>query len=171
MSAAHHQDTAEDAKYCCGCRMTKRLEHFHCNRSKPDGRQTYCKVCQNQRVRDSKQGSSDDEEEHASSTSAAPFAAHASSTSLYVMYNDRLPCEYKVGRSKCVELRRNDLQNSHNFAMVLIATFPDAGWAEGLVHDRLAHARVRSGSGREWFAVPLGDILLAIGRALEQRAH
>ena len=49
-----------------------------------------------------------------------------------------------------------------------MATFPGAGYAEGLVHDRLAHSRVNEGPGREWFSASLSDVLHAIGRVLEQ---
>ena len=83
------------------------------------------------------------------------------------MANSRIPGEYKVGRSKCAEQRREDLQNGQNFRMEVVATFPGNGYAEGLVHDRLAHSRVSEGPGREWFAASLSDVLHAIGRVLE----
>ena len=88
-------------------------------------------------------------------------------TDLYVMRNFRIAGEYKIGRSKCIQQRRGDLQESQNFQMVLVATFPRMGWAEALVHHRLAYSRVRVGPGREWFAAPLSEILFAVGRALE----
>ena len=72
-----------------------------------------------------------------------------------------------MGRSKGVEQRREDLQNGQNFTMKIVATFPGAGYAEGSVHDRLAHSRVSEGPGREWFRASLSDILHAIGRILE----
>ena len=66
-----------------------------------------------------------------------------------------------------MEQRCENLQNGQNFKMVIVATFPGAGYAEGLVHDRLAHSRVSEGPGREWLRASLSDILHAIGRVLE----
>ena len=83
------------------------------------------------------------------------------------MANSRIPGEYKVGRSKGVEQRREDLQNGQNFRMEVVATFPGNGYAEGSVHDRLAHLRVSEGPGREWFRASLSDVLHAVGRAVE----
>ena len=83
------------------------------------------------------------------------------------MTNPRIPGEYKVGRSKGVGQRREDMQNGQNFKMVIVATFPGAGYAEGSVHDRLAHSRVNEGPGREWFRASLSDVLHVVGRALE----
>ena len=85
------------------------------------------------------------------------------------MTNPRIPGEYKVGRSKGVEQRREDMHNSQNFRMIIVATFPGAGYAEGLVHDRLAHSRVHEVPGREWFWASLSDILHAVGRAVESK--
>jgi len=51
--------------------------------------------------------------------------------------------------------------------MEVVATFPGNGYAEGWVHDRLAHSRVNEGPGREWFRASLSDVLHAVGRALE----
>lgn len=36
-------------KTCGGCGKPKPLEDFHCNKVKPDGRQTQCKLCMNER--------------------------------------------------------------------------------------------------------------------------
>ena len=118
-----------------------------------DGKQFYCKPCQNKRNQESRlrraarseecsSGSSEGSEE---STEAVPAGYD-----LYVMTNSRIPDEYKVGRSKGVEQRREDMQNGQNFKMVVVATFPGAGYAEGLVHDRLAHSRPGPSCTREW---------------------
>ena len=154
-------------KFCPSCNASKPLTEHHMSRARPDGKQAYCKLCQNRQNRESRlrraagseESSSEDSEE---STEAVP-AGH----DLYLMTNPRIPGEYKVGRSKCVEQRREDLQNGQNFKIAVMATFPGAGWAEGLVHDRLAHSRVHEGAGREWFAASLSDVLHAVGRALE----
>ena len=50
-----------------------------------------------------------------------------------------------------------------------MATFPAAGYAEGEVLDRLAHARVMEGTGREWVKAGLSEILHAVGTAVEQQ--
>ena len=155
-------------KHCPDCDAFKPLSDYHMNRARADGKQIYCKTCHTKRNRESQlrrgarkeeSGSSEDSED---GTEAVPAGYD-----LYVMTNPRIPCEYKVGRSKGVEQRREDLQNGQNFKMVIVATFPGAGYAEGSVHDRLAHSRVHEGPGREWFAASLSDVLHAIGRVLE----
>ena len=134
-----------------------------------DGKQSYCKSCQNKRNRESRlrRAASGEESSEGSEGSEDSHEAVPAGYDLYVMTNPRIPGEYKVGRSKGVEQRREDLQESQNFTMVIVATFPGAGYAEGSVHDRLAHSRVHEGPGREWFRASLSDILHAVGRALE----
>jgi hypothetical protein len=157
----------EDAKYCNDCSMSRRLEDFHVCRSSADGKQRYCKECLRKRVNGNRQTRAERGEEESSSSEGEEGPEENTTSNLYVMRNSRIEGEYKVGRSKCIQQRRGDLQESQNFQMVLVATFPRAGWVEGLVHHRLAYARVRVGPGREWFAAPLSEILFAIGRALE----
>jgi len=132
-----------------------------------DGKQSYCKPCQNKRNQESRLRRAARSGECSSEDSEDGTEAVPTGYDLYVMTNPRIPCEYKVGRSKGVEQRREDLQNGQNFKMVVVATFPGAGYAEGLVHDRLAHSRVNEGPGREWFGASLSDILHAVGRAVE----
>ena len=160
------QDSTD--KFCAGCNSFKQLTDYHKNRTLASGRQHYCKTCQNKRNRESQlrrgakseeSGRSEDSEE---STEVVPTGYD-----LYVMTNPRILGEYKVGRSKGVESRRENLQNGQNFKMVVVATFPGAGYAEGSVHDRLVHSRVSEGPGREWFRASLSDILHAVGRAVE----
>ena len=138
------------------------------NRAMADGRQRYCKPWQNRRNRESRR-TARSEGSRSSSNEFSDFGTEAipAGYDLYVITNPRIPGEYKVGRSKGVEQRREDLQNGQNFKMVIVATFPGAGYAEGLVHDRLAHSRVHEGAGREWFRASLSDILHAVGRAVE----
>ena len=131
------------------------------NRAMADGRQHYCKTCQNRRSRESRRATRNEESSSEEGAEVAPAGNH-----LYVMTNPRIPGEYKVGRSRTVEQRREDLQNGQNFTMKVVATFPGNGYAERLVHDRLAHLRVSEGPGREWFRASLSDILHAIGRVL-----
>jgi len=162
------QASQEDTKHCNDCSMSKRLEEFHVCRSSADGRQRYCKECLRKRVNENRQTRAAASEGEESSSEGGEESPEGNTTNLYVMRNSRIEGEYKIGRSKCIQQRRGDLQESQNFRMVLVAFFPTAGWAEGLVHHRLAHARVRVGPGREWFAAPLGEILFAVGRILEE---
>ena len=157
-------------KYCKRCEAYKPLAEYHVNRTMADGRQVWCKICQNRANRETQlrraarsEASSHSEDSEESTGSEAVPAGY----DLYVLTNPRIPGEYKVGRSKGVEQRREDLQNGQNFRMEVVATFPGNGYAEGSVHDRLAHSRVSEGPGREWFRASLSDILHAIGRVLE----
>ena len=155
-------------KYCPSCTAFKPIADYHMNRATADGRQRYCKPCQNRRCRESRRATRS-EGSRSSSSEISDFGTEAipAGYDLYVITNPRIPGEYKVGRSKGVEQRRDDLQNGQNFRMEVVATFPGNGYAEGLVHGRLAHSRVHEGAGREWFRASLSDVLHAIGRVLE----
>ena len=137
------------------------------NRTMADGRQRYCKPCQNKRNRESRRATRSEESSSSSEISDFGTEAVPAGYDLYVLTNPRIKGEYKVGRSKGVEQRCEDLQNGQNFRMEVVATFPGNGYAEGLVHSRLAHSRVHEGAGREWFSASLSDILHAVGRVLE----
>ena len=154
------QDSTD--KFCQSCSAFKPISEYHMNRTMADGKQRYCKSCQNRRCRESRRATKSEESSNEEGTEVVPAG-----NDLYIMRNTRIPGEYKVGRSKTVEQRREDLQNGQNFRMEIVATFPGAGYAEGLVHDRLAHSRVHEGAGREWFRASLSDILHAVGRAIE----
>ena len=149
-------------KFCPSCTAFKPITDYHMNRATADGRQRYCKPCQNRRSRESRRATRSEE-----SGSEESAEVRQNGSNLYVMANSRIPGEYKVGRSKGVEQRREDLQNGQNFRTVIVATFPGAGYAEGSVHDRLAYSCVNEGPGREWFWASLSDVLHAVGRALE----
>ena len=159
------QDSTD--KFCPSCNASKPLTEYHMSRARPDGKQTYCKLCQNRQKRESRLRKAAGSEESSSEGSEESTEAVPAGYDLYVMTNPRIPGEFKVGRSKGVEQRREDLQNAQNFRMVVVATFPGAGYAEGSVHDRLVHSRVHEGPGREWFRASLSDILHAVGRAVE----
>ena len=155
-------------KHCPDCDAFKPLSDYHMNRARADGKQIYCKLCHTKRNRESQlRRGARNEESGSSEGSEDSTEAVPAGYDLYILTNPRLRGEYKVGRSKGVEQRREDLQNGQNFRMVIVATFPGAGFAEGLVHGRLAHSRVYEGAGREWFRASLSDILHAIGKVLE----
>ena len=59
------------------------------------------------------------------------------------------------------------MQQSQNYYIEIVASFPRVGNAEGLVLDRLAYACVKEGPGREWVRASLSEILHAIGIAVE----
>ena len=72
---------------------------------------------------------------------------------LYIMKCSFDNTAVKVGRTRDVEKRRQQLQSCHNFVLELVAIFPDAGHLETAVHTALAPRRSCQGSGREWFMV------------------
>ena len=71
----------------------------------------------------------------------------------------------KLGRSSDVERRRTELQRSHPFRLITVATFPGAGHLEANVHLAL-HAHLVDGPGREWFDVSASDAIHAIAIAM-----
>ena len=87
---------------------------------------------------------------------------------LYVFGNSRLPGILKVGRSKDVEKRRRELQQSQPFHIITHAVFAKAGGVEHRVHQALAEFRV-DGAGREWFEVSLERALTEIGKCLDKK--
>ena len=87
---------------------------------------------------------------------------------LYVFGNSRLPGILKVGRSKDVEKRRRELQQSQPFHIITHAVFTRAGGIEYRVHQALAEFRV-DGAGREWFEVSLERALTEIGKCLDKK--
>ena len=72
---------------------------------------------------------------------------------LYIMKYGFDDTVVKIGRTRDVEKRRQQLQGCHNFVMEVVAIFPDAGHLESVAHTALAPRRSCQGSGREWFAV------------------
>ena len=87
---------------------------------------------------------------------------------LYIMHNNRIPGEYKIGRTNNVEQRRLELGKCMNFEMVVLATFPLWGHMETEIKRMLEPRRVKMGTGREWFKCSLSEILHTVGIALSQ---
>ena len=94
-------------------------------------------------------------------------SAASTQDDLYIMSNDRLPGEYKIGRSKAVSNRQRDLQGSHNFRMIVHAVFPGSGHIETRVHSLLSDYHLTDLPGHEWFEAPLSTIMGAVSAALE----
>ena len=113
------QASQEDTKHCNDCSMSRRLEEFHVCRSSADGRQRYCKECLRKRVNGHRQTRAERGEEE-SSSEGGEESPEENITDLYVMRNSRIGGKYKIGRSKAVQQRRGDLQESQNFQMVLV---------------------------------------------------
>ena len=87
---------------------------------------------------------------------------------LYIMQNNRIPNEYKIGRTSNVGQRRLELGKCMNFEMVVLATFPFWGHLETDIKRRLEPHRVKMGTGREWFKCSLSEIMHTVGIALSE---
>ena len=138
--------------------------------------QRYCKECtyeyhKERREKRKRQDDSDSESDGEPSgpdpsgpdPSAAPSAPRA--PDLYIFANSLIPGMVKIGRSNDVERRRVELQRSHPFRLITVATFPGAGHLEANVHLAL-HAHLVDGPGREWFSVAASDAIHAIAIAM-----
>ena len=60
----------------------------------------------------------------------------------------------KIGRTSDVAYRLRTLEESHNFRLVLVASFPGYGHLERIVHKRWSAYRSVEGAGSEWFNAP-----------------
>ena len=88
-------------KFCPSCNAFKPLTDYHMNRAMADGRLNYCKPCRTRQNRESRRVARSEE-----SSSEESAEVRLDTSNLYVMTNPRIPGEYKVGRSKGVEQRR-----------------------------------------------------------------
>ena len=89
---------------------------------------------------------------------------------LYVMQNNRILDEVKIGRFIDPEKRRRRLQTSRNYSINSLAIFLSAGTMEGVVHDILAYCREQDVPGREWFRCSTQAAFCAIGGALARKS-
>ena len=100
---------------------------------------------------------------------ALPDTGSTAQDCLYVLRYDFDPCGtmgLKIGRAACVETRVRQLEASHNFRLVVLATFPGLGCLESRIHSLLSESRAREGRGREWFCAPLDNVLHTIALAM-----
>ena len=81
---------------------------------------------------------------------------------LYVMQNNRIPNELKVGRSHDPNQRSKELGRSHNFRMDVLRVYHACGNLEATVHKRLKARQVSEGDGQEWFQIDLQTLDLII---------
>ena len=138
-----------------------------------------CKQCTNEeeRVRYHKsrtetEAVSDDSEPDAKRQKSESIVSGAD---LYIMALSTDPTGnfhgLKVGRSGNIPQRAMNLSASMPFNIVVLATFPDAGGVEDIVHSMLAPSRNTTGRGREWFNTPLPNILHAVACALQSHLN
>ncbi len=74
---------------------------------------------------------------------------------------------FKIGRSGNIAQRAIELATSMPYHMLVAAPFPGQGHLEEQVHGTLAGPRNLGGRGREWFRVPMHDVVLAVGCAMQ----
>ena len=88
---------------------------------------------------------------------------------LYVFKNNRIPGEYKIGRSTEVWQRARGLQRSQIFYIHSVASFQGKGHLEQTVRRMLTHCLLprEVAPGREWHACSLQTALGAIGQAID----
>jgi hypothetical protein len=74
---------------------------------------------------------------------------------------------FKIGRATDVTKRARELAQSHPWQMLVHARFANSGHLEQALHDHFDQRRVVAVGAREWFRVPLDEILQEI---LDMRA-
>ena len=73
---------------------------------------------------------------------------------LYVVRYDTVWDCANIGRASDVAKRLRSLEESHNFRLVLVASFPGYGHIGKLVHKQLSAYRSAEGASNEWFNAP-----------------
>ena len=81
------------------------------------------------------------------------------------MSYSRIRGEVKIGRPN-VKRRRDNLQQTQNFYMVVHAVFPGRGHLEHQFHAMFASRRVQNVPSREWFAMSPKEAVDGISAAL-----
>ena len=177
--------TANDTKYCKGCVDYRSRQDFHPHPATKDRLYSICKDCR--RKYDAQHRASlranapptpsttaSDMSNADDGCATPPRAADTGSTTqgaLYVLRYDFDPCGtmgLKIGRAACVQTRVQQLEASHNFRLIVLATFPGLGHLEPRVHSLLSESRAREGRGREWFNAPLDTVLHTIALAMRE---
>jgi hypothetical protein len=74
---------------------------------------------------------------------------------------------FKIGHASDVARRARELAQCHPWQMVVHARFAGTGHLEQALHDHFDRRRVTAVGAREWFRVPLDEILQVI---LDMRA-
>ena len=87
---------------------------------------------------------------------------------LYVLqYSTVWDC-VKIGRSSNVQRRIRQLEEGHNFRIVLLAIYPGKGHLERRVHQRLKRYQSNVGAGNEWFDLSANYALKVINEVIQQ---
>jgi hypothetical protein len=74
---------------------------------------------------------------------------------------------FKIGHASDVARRARELAQSHPWQILVHARFANSGHLEQALHDHFDQRRVTAVGAREWFRVPLDEILQVI---LDMRA-
>ena len=97
-----------------------------------------------------------------------PYRECIAPSDLYVMqYNTIWDC-VKIGRTSDITKRLRELEMSHNSRLVVVASFPEHGHLERVVHERTSAYRSTAGAGSEWFNVPVQYVIKVINELIEQ---
>jgi hypothetical protein len=164
--------SSETEKECKGCGAQRSLSEYG-KVNNIGGLRARCKSCCNEeeRVRYHKSIEPEavtDDTPDAKRQKSEPIAPGAD---LYVMAMSTDPTGafhgLKVGRSSNIPQRAMNLSASMPFNIIVLATYPGAGWAEDNVHTMLASNRNTTGRGREWFHASLTHTLHAVACALQ----
>ena len=182
MTSSSTESHGDQAKECTGCRRTLPVAQFSENRSHASGLQYTCKECSCRYQRLHRQERLDRERvggmggegcEEPEPDTGAPAKRQRLEADLYVMAMSIDPegevCGFKVGRSGNIQQRVCTLSASMPFNIVVLATFPGAGFLENRVHYALEAFRNDSGPGREWFRTPLTHILDTVSAVMKRR--
>jgi hypothetical protein len=165
--------TSETDKECLGCGTHRPLcEFYKANNS--GGLRARCKSCvigetlERYHKNCTEAPPVDDSEPNPKRQKSEPIAPGAD---LYIMALSTDPTGafhgLKVGRSSNIPQRAMNLSASMPFNIVVLATYPGAGWIEDNVHTMLASNRNTTGRGREWFHASLTHTLHAVACALQ----
>ena len=167
--------SSETEKECLGCGVRRPLTEYTKQLAGAGGLRPRCRTCTNeveraryQRSRAETEAVPDDSEPDAKRQKSESIGP---GSDLYVMAisTDVTGAFHglKVGRSSNIPQRAMNLSASMPFNIIVLATYPGAGWVEDNVHTMLASSRNTTGRGREWFHTSLTHTLHAVACALQ----
>ena len=88
---------------------------------------------------------------------------------LYVMQYDFDDTRVKIGRSRDVAKRKQSLEASQDFQIVIRRVFHGKGPYENMLHRALRKFRSKRGPGKEWFHLSSQEAEKCISKALLRR--
>ena len=89
-------------------------------------------------------------------------------TLMYLMRYEFDPCGtmgVKIGRTKNLAVRVQQLEKSHNFRMKVLRVYNGMGNLEPIVKDLLKSRRANQGAGTEWYDVSFATAMRAVALA------